>query len=166
MVVNPTMINLNAEQVKTLLAIVDYFASRGWPTEAGFGIAANIWAECSFRPHLEGDGGRAYGICQWHGDRQAKYHQVFKESIRGSSLIDQLGFVWWELTKSKPDNAPEREAGRALSVVKSAAEAGAVFSRKYERPRLADAEAKARGGLAERWFELYGKQASTAQKRL
>ena len=164
MAVDPDRIKLSGEQVKTLLTIVNYFTARGWPVEAGFGIAANIYAECSFRPHLTGDGGRAYGICQWDADRQAKYQHVFRESIKGASLEDQLAFVWWELTKSKPDQNREREAGRALSVVTSAAEAGAIFSREYERPKLTDIEAKARGSLAAHWFGLYGKQATPPQK--
>lgn len=166
MPVNHEKIKLTPEQVTLLIETVDFFSGRGWPIEAGFGIGANIYAECSFRPHLTGDGGRAYGICQWHPDRQAIFNMVFRQSIKGASFADQLSFIWWELTKGKPDHSREREAGRLLSKVKTAKEAGAIFSREYERPKLREIEAEARGNLAEHWFRLYGKQAKAPTKRV
>ena len=123
---------------------VSYFESQGWSHAQAAGIAANLQTESSLNVGARGDGGQAYGLAQWHPDRQATFERVFGHSIQGSSFQDQLKFVQYELTHT------ESSAGSRLRGAGSAAEAGAIVSRYYERPLAADAEAASRGALASR----------------
>ena len=150
MPINAKKVNLTPEQVVFLKKIVEFFRMYGWSIWAGFGIAANMFAECAFNPRLYGDGGKAYGLCQWHPDRRAVFRQVFGITMEDADVQKQLEFVLHELRKGQ-----EKKAGRLLSGAKSAREAAAIFSRYYERPRLADAEAEARAALAQRFHDLY-----------
>lgn len=121
---------------------VEYFVSAGWTRAHAAGIAANLQAESSFRPDAVGDGGLAYGLAQWHPDRQANFERAFGGSIKGSSLDEQLAFVQWELTNT------EKRAGDLLRACTTAADAGACVSKYYERPADRDGEAKKRAALA------------------
>lgn len=121
---------------------VAYFVSVGWTPAQAAGIAANLQAESNFRPDAVGDGGRAYGIAQWHPPRQGDFARAMGKDIRGSSLDEQLAFVHWELTNT------EKRAGEALRACITANEAGACVSRMYERPADANGEAVKRAALA------------------
>ncbi|WP_408737442.1 phage tail tip lysozyme, partial [Acetobacter fabarum] len=44
-----------------------------------------------------GDNGTAYGIAQWHKDRQDDFKRIMGRDIHGSSREDQLKFMQWEL---------------------------------------------------------------------
>lgn len=122
--------------------IMDYFIGKGWSREAAAGIAANLHAESGYRANLPGDGGRAYGVAQWHPDRQRNFAKVFGKDIRQSTLEEQLAFVDWEL------NNTESFAGAKLRGARSAAEAGFFASALYERPAAGYAAGRLRGGLA------------------
>ncbi len=129
---------------------VAFFIGRGWSAEQASGIVANLEAESGLRPDAVGDGGKAYGIAQWHPDRQANFAAIIGKSIHGSSLEDQMFFVHAELQRW------EKHAGDALAVCKTAADAGACVSRLYERPADTEGEAAKRGALAERIFAELG----------
>ncbi|MBK3786771.1 hypothetical protein G3A43_42065 [Paraburkholderia aspalathi] len=101
----------------------------GWSKEQASGLAANLNIESGLRPNIVGDNGAAYGIGQWHADRQAEFRRVSGHDIRGSTLDEQLQFVNYELTRGR-----EQAAGRVLRGATSAGEAGAIVSAKYERP--------------------------------
>ena len=131
-----------------------FFMDKGWSKEQAAGIVANLWAESNLREGAIGDRGQAYGIGQWHGDRQAMFRKVFGKDMQGSSRFDQYAFVDWELRNT------ERAAGLALSHAGSAAEAGAIVSGKYERP--ARNEGWSRGHLAERIMGLSSASQNTA----
>jgi hypothetical protein len=118
----------------------------GWSPEQAAGIAANIQRESSFNPREVGDGGLAYGLGQWHPDRQAAFKAFKGFDIHQSSFQDQVDFINYELTRGA-----EQAAGQRLKGAKTAAEAGAIVSRYYERPRNANGEASARGALAEQF---------------
>lgn len=118
----------------------------GWNVYAGYGIASNAYQESSFDPDAVGDGGKAYGLFQWHGDRQAVFRELFGKPIQESNATEQLKFLDWELRNT------ERRAGDAMKAVKNAYEAGAQFSRLFERPKLAEVEAERRGKRALEWF--------------
>jgi hypothetical protein len=121
-----------------------YFMAQGWTREQTAGIIANLKAESStFNPGEVGDRGLAYGIAQWHPDRQAMFYQVMGRPIRGSSLLQQAAFVQWELTHT------EANAGRILRGQTTARGAGAAVSRYYERPGDVFGEMDRRGGTAE-----------------
>ncbi|NDV77086.1 phage tail tip lysozyme [Burkholderia cenocepacia] len=110
-------------------SIVNSMMLKGWTREQAAGIAANLWAESMYNPGAIGDNGHAYGIAQWHEDRQAEFKKRFGIDIRKSTLDQQLQFVDYELRKGN-----EQAAGNALAAQDSAVGAGGVVSRLYERP--------------------------------
>ena len=129
---------------------VAFFVKQGWTPAQSAGIVANLEAESGLRPDAVGDGGQAYGIAQWHGDRQAGFEALLGKPISGSNFEDQLYWVHAELQST------EKAAGTALAACTTAAEAGACVSRRYERPADHDGEANKRAALAARIFEEYG----------
>jgi hypothetical protein len=122
---------------------MSYFQAQGWSKEQSAGIVANIKAESAFKEGAVGDGGKAYGIAQWHPDRQADFKNAFGKDIKNSSFEDQLAFIQYELTQGK-----EKRAGGILRNSTNASQAAAAFSTHYERPRDTAGEASKRGQLA------------------
>jgi len=120
-----------------------FFQNAGWSKEQSAGLVANLMAESKLNPGAVGDSGKAFGIAQWHPDRQANFAKWSGKDIRQSSLQDQLAFVVYELTKGS-----EQKAGNMLRMANSAQRAGEVVSRMYERPLMADQEAMKRGTSA------------------
>ncbi|UVS95646.1 phage tail tip lysozyme [Burkholderia glumae] len=110
-------------------AAVDRLMQMGWTREQASGLVANFWQESLLDPTAVGDGGRAYGIGQWHSDRQEAFKNLFGIDIRKSTLDQQLQFANYELRNGK-----EQAAGRALLAAASAQDAGGIVSRLYERP--------------------------------
>ena len=108
---------------------MDYFTQQGWSKEQAAGLVANLQAESGQNLNISavGDAGKAYGIAQWHGDRQKHFQQAMGRPIKGSSLEDQLKFVQWELTNK------EKQAGARLKAAKTAAQAAAIVDEFYER---------------------------------
>ena len=126
--------------------IAETFCGHGWPIVDGYGVAANAFNKSSFDPDAEGDHRTAYGLFQWHGDRQTQFKQVFGKDLRDAPAEDQIKFVDWELRNS------ERKAGDALKAAKTARDAGEAFCRLYERAG-APGQAEKRGALAQQWFD-------------
>lgn len=124
-------------------AAMAYFQAQGWSREQAAGLAANIKRESAFRPDAVGDNGKAYGIGQWHPDRQAEFKKKFGKDIQGSSMEEQMAFMHYELTQGN-----ERKAGDILRGTTGAAEAAAAISTHYERPADKAGEAAKRGQLA------------------
>jgi len=117
--------------------------SMGWSKEQASGLVANFTKESTFDVNASGDDGSAYGIGQWHPDRQAAFKKWAGKDIHGSSLDEQLAFANYELTQGS-----EQKAGKALRGANDAYQAGAIVSSLYERPANADKEANERGQLA------------------
>lgn len=124
-------------------AVVDYFTSKGWSREQAEGIAANIEAESGFKANAKGDGGQAYGLAQWHPDRQAEFAKQYGKDIRNSTGAEQLEFINHELTRGN-----EKSAGSKLRTATSSYDAASIVSREYERPADAAGEASRRGASA------------------
>lgn len=124
-------------------AAMAYFQAQGWTKEQAAGLAANIKRESAFRPDAVGDNGKAYGIAQWHPDRQAEFQKKFGKPIQGSTLEEQMAFMHYELTQGN-----ERAAGAKLRQAKTAQDAAAAVSTHYERPADKAGEAAKRGQLA------------------
>lgn len=120
--------------------VVSYFKAQGWTPEQATGIAANLQRESSMNPAAVGDGGAAYGIAQWHSDRQSLFKAWSGKDIRGSTLEEQLAFIQRELP---------RNGGSQLAAAKTAREAAEVFSSLYERPKDRFGEARLRGDMAD-----------------
>jgi hypothetical protein len=123
---------------------VAFFESKGWTHNQAAGVAASFKGESSFNSFAVGDGGHAYGLGQWHEDRQAEFAKRFGHDIHGSSMEEQLEFAHYELTQGK-----EKAAGDALARTATAADAGAVVSARYERPADQYGEASRRAASAE-----------------
>lgn len=112
--------------------VIDFFISQGWTPEQAAGIAANIWQESSFRSNGTGDPDKngvplAYGLGQWHSDRQKLFKDWAKKDIHDSTFDEQMAFIQYELTHS------EAKAGHILSATKTAEQAAAVIDEFYER---------------------------------
>jgi hypothetical protein len=137
-------------QAGTARQAMDYFVGQGWTAAQAAGIAANLQAESGFRPDIEGDGGHAYGIAQWHADRQAGFQSLIGHAIQGSTFDEQLRFVQHELT-----NGGETRAGNLLRNATSANDAGGIVSRNYERPADREGAATRRGRIAEQILNNY-----------
>lgn len=127
-------------------AVMDFFRAKGWSAEQAAGIAANLEQESGFRPDAVGDGGNAYGLAQWHPDRQANFAKYSGKDIRNSTATEQLEFINHELTKGA-----EKSAGERLKLAASAREAAGIVSRYYERPADADGEVSRRGDIADNY---------------
>lgn len=130
---------------KTSNYIIGELMSMGWSKAQATGIAANLKAESGYNPAAVGDGGKAYGIAQWHPDRQRMFKAITGKDIRGSSLDDQLWFLNHELRDGN-----EQAAGRKLSKAQTESESAAIVSRAALRPKHADSEAAKRAAEAAR----------------
>lgn len=108
---------------------MSFFQSKGWSKEQAAGIVGNLQAESgkNLRTNAVGDSGQAYGIAQWHPDRQRKFEEVMHVPIRQSSFQQQLEFVNWEL------NNTESQAGRIIKSAQSAEQAASLMDQYYER---------------------------------
>jgi hypothetical protein len=104
-----------------------FFESKGWTKEQAAGIVGNLIVESGLKTDAVGDGGKAYGIAQWHPDRQEKFRNYSGKDIRQSNFQEQLEFVNWEL------NNTEKRAGAALRGASSTADAAAIVDAQYER---------------------------------
>jgi Phage tail lysozyme len=127
---------------------MDYFMSQGWTKAQAAGITANLLEESGLNPTLGGDyvNGKAtaYGIGQWHKDRQDAFAKWAGHPIQQSTLAEQMGFVNFELTQGN-----ERKAGALLKATQGAGMAGDAVSRFYERPHAVEDAAAGRSALAQ-----------------
>ena len=131
--------------------------SLGWTHAQASGIVANLQRESSGNEKAVGDNGKAYGLGQWHPDRQANFAKFAGKDIHESSHAEQIAFVNYELRKGS-----EQNAGRQLGGATSAADAAAIISRSYERPKDKENEAQARSSIAESLAKLSSGAADAA----
>jgi hypothetical protein len=111
----------------------NYLISKGWSKEQAAGLVGNFQQESTINLNtsLTGDGGKAYGIAQWHPDRQANFQKQYGFPIQQANLDQQLDFVNYELTKGT-----EQPAGNKLKTATTAADAALIVSKSYERPSI------------------------------
>ena len=133
----------NKPETGTPQQMQKYFQDRGLTTAQAAGIVANLMAESSGKSNAIGDKGTAYGIGQWHQERQEAFKRFFGHDIRQSTLNEQMAFVQHELKTS------HKAAGDALLRAETPQEAGAIISRQYEKPADKEGEAQRRGASAE-----------------
>lgn len=133
--------------------MIDYLRSRGLSEDLAKGMVANMQKESDFNPDAVGDGGKAYGLLQWHPDRQADFAKFSGKEIRGSSIKDQADFAIYEATKGK-----ERENWKKVQNSQGAYDAAAAYSKYVIRPADREGEADERGRIA----ESYGRSAAPA----
>ena len=112
-----------------------FFQKKGWTKEQSAGIVGNLQTESGkdMKTNASGDPNKfgvnqAYGIAQWHPDRQEMFKKVFNKDIRESTFMEQLEFVNWEL------NNTYKSAGKALKQTKDASKAAEIVDTLYEIP--------------------------------
>lgn len=124
-------------------SIVKKLMDWGWTREQAIGITANLVHESDLNPGAVGDGGAAYGIAQWHPDRQAEFEKFSGHSIKQSTLDEQIAFLNYELTQGN-----ERMAGAMLKAATNAQQSSAIVTQYYERPKDTYGETLKRGETA------------------
>ncbi len=123
---------------------VQYLQKKGGFTqEEAFAIVGNLKQETTgYDPKAVGDGGHAYGLAQWHEDRQANFRKQFGIDIKDSRFSDQLDFIAWEL------RGTHSRAYRKMQEASDVAGKAAAFSQYYEAPRDVEVEKARRAKLA------------------
>lgn len=112
----------------------------GWSREQAAGALGNAMQESAGDARAVGDNGKAYGLFQWHQDRQDQFARLFGHTMQQGTRAEQVDFASWEL------NHTESGAGDRLRGTTNASDAAAVVSRYYERPADADGQEAARRG--------------------
>lgn len=128
-----------AAQAANSQKAIEFFKSQGWTEEQAAGIVANLIQESGLNPKLPGDSGAAFGIAQWHKDRQDDFRKWAGHDIRESTLMEQLAFVDFELRRGK-----EQAAGKKIKETETREDAAAATREFYERPlnKYGDEDAK------------------------
>src|SRR5690606_1971817 len=109
-----------------------YLKAKGVSDTHAKGIVANIYAESSFNPEAEGDGGTSFGLFQHRADRLDNL-----KSFAGDRYTDPYKQIDFALT--------EKEAQEYLSTDFSSPEdAAKAFTIKFERPANAEQKAEER----------------------
>ena len=141
----------NAQTMRQLNPVISGLEKAGWSPTIAAGIAANVLRESGGRPNAVGDNGQAFGLAQWHADRQALFKKVFGHDIKTATVEEQTKFIDYELHHNEKvaGAALERLAKRtALSDQERAARAAAIISKYYERPAKTGEEMDKRAQLA------------------
>ncbi|WP_159585914.1 phage tail tip lysozyme [Chelativorans xinjiangense] len=120
---------LPAEVSDRAAAAMAFYESRGYSKVQAAGIVGNLIAESNLRPSgAVGDGGTAFGIAQWRGERLNRLKRyAASNNLDWQDFETQLAFVDVEL------QSQETAAFRALKDAKTVDEATAAFIG-YERP--------------------------------
>lgn len=129
---------------------MQYFQDRGLSKVEAAALASQIHSESNGNSKATGDNGKAYGLIQFHADRQENFRKFAGKDIRNSSADEQLAFMLHELQST------ERGAGRKLAGETDAYQAGADASRLYVRPADKDGEAAKRGNYAAQLLGIKG----------
>lgn len=124
---------------------MEFFQSKGLNAHQAAGIVGNLIVESAgLNTTIKGDGGKAFGLAQWHPDRQKGLKALAQK--RGTDIFDfdtQLEYVWEEL------NSPGYKlALNGILNSRNAKEATTAFMKHFEKPgvphfekRLKEAEA-------------------------
>lgn len=124
---------------------MEFFQSKGLNAHQAAGIVGNLIVESAgLNTTIKGDGGKAFGLAQWHPDRQKGLKALAQK--RGTDISDfdtQLEYVWEEL------NSPGYKlALNGILNSRNAKEATTAFMKHFEKPgvphfekRLKEAEA-------------------------
>lgn len=127
---------------------IQYFESQGFSRNASIGMAANISRESTFNQHAVGDNGKAYGLGQWHPDRQANFAKVMGLPIQASSYQQQLAFYAYEVKHNK-------RLMDILSRDPGAGQSAMAVSMLNERPADKEGEMIVRAKIAEGMVNAY-----------
>lgn len=116
----------------------------GADKEHAAAIMASAVRESGMNPAAVGDNGKAYGLFQFHKDRQDDFAKVMGHSIIGSSQAEQIDYM----LRSMKANGEEAAPGKSFWS-SGGKDAARVFSDKVERPKDKSKEGDIRSGIAE-----------------
>ena len=125
------------------------------------GVLANIYWESGFDPHVVGDNGTSYGICQWHNSRWDNMKTFCNSNgYDWKELEGQLWFLKYEL---------ENSGAGILAYIKGventpqgAYDAGYYWCYNFERPADTQNMSVKRGNLAKNtYWTLYSNSYDT-----
>jgi hypothetical protein len=136
---------------------MEYFEGRGMSPQEAAAYASQIHSESNGKVDAVGDHGAAYGLIQWHADRQKRFKEMFGHDIQQSTADEQLAFIVHETKQGT-----ERSAGKKVAGATSAQEAGALASEYYVRPADRAGEAKRRGDYAALLYGTGGASSNVA----
>lgn len=105
----------------------------GYSQAQAAGVVGNLMTESSMNPTAVGDNGMAFGLGQWHPDRQALLEQFAGQQGTTKDNFDtQVRFIDWEMRNS-PGTAGKGTLAN-LQAQNTAEGAADIFRRLYERP--------------------------------
>ena len=140
-----TSTDIAAREAKTpeelQMQTAQYFMGKGLSKVQAIGLTANLQAESGLNTAAVGDSGKAYGIAQWHPDRQAEFQKQFGHSIKTSTFKEQLDFIIYELNNRE---SAAREQLLKATTIPEAVKAGVA----YERPKDTAGETARRINIA------------------
>lgn len=126
-------INLGGTQSEKATRAMQMFIQMGYSQAQAAGIVGNLLTENSAMDPTNntGDGGKAFGLAQWHPDRQAKLDKYVADfGGRRDDFDTQIKFIDYEL------RTYEKSAHADLMKQLTAGGAADSFRRNYERPHL------------------------------
>lgn len=133
--------------------------AKNYSKNAAAGIVGNLIEESGLRVNAVGDGGRAFGIAQWHPDRQNAISRKFGKSVRAMTLAEQIDAVDWEM-RSGNGVTGGRNLADELNRSRTPGEAAHLVMNKYERPAERVANGQRRAANANGVLETMGGAAS------
>ena len=136
----------NDEKKANRKKIMDFLVNKsGIPNmtkERAAGFCGNIYGESSYNPNAVNPSSKAYGICQWLGDRKKNLKAL--AASKGKSVGDldlQLAFIVQEITGNYYKTQCWDRVVNASNTVESATR---IILRHYEVPGKTAAEADAK----------------------
>ena len=118
-----------------------------------FALLGDEDGETSFRPHVIGDHGEAFGPFQWH---QARVDGMIKGcgiDVRKASHLDQLKAAHWEMTEGS-----YRRVWPALMATAKLEDAITVLVHIYEGSAQQARDVTRRTALAQNWMTVFGEK--------
>lgn len=119
----------------------------GLPETQATAMAASNWGESGvggINGHQAvGDGGKAYGISQWHPDRQEEFRKFIGHDIKTSTRDEQLRFQAHEITQGT-----ESKKNGAFFAASNVADATKAFVTNHIRPADKPGQSRIRGDFA------------------
>ncbi len=97
----------------------NYLIGKGLSSHVSAGIVGNLIQESGLNPNATGDGGKAYGIAQWHPDR--------RKNMKDKSFYGQLEYL--------VDEANKRGDLDKISRARTPEEAAYLFAKHFEKPK-------------------------------
>ena len=113
-------------------------------------LLGNEDGETSFRPHVVGDHGEAFGPFQWHAARADAMLAKIGIDVRSAPHLDQLKAAHWEMTAGS-----YRRVWPTLMETDTLWSAVTVLVRSYEGSAQQARDVRRRVGLAQGWARTF-----------